>query len=614
MSTRMDKVQTFRRLHFLAVALLGFSAGTVRAQTVALATDKARYAPGERVRFSLVSGGLPAGARVRYGHLASVLHDRPLAARAWTWLPPRTDYRGYWAELYLPADKDAPRRTLGAIALDVSSDWRRFPRYGFVATFDDSKTDACVQQEMAWLNRCHINGVQFQDWHYSHHRPCPPFNREHGQDVPFAYFQDVALRWNCTAVIRNYIARQHAYGMKAIFYNLAFGALPDAAERGSRTDAVRGRLADGKIYDYPGVSEDWYLLRGDEHGPYQPLQRDRHALPRGWKSDIYLVNPGHTDWINYLNLRNEDVYRHFAFDGFQIDQLGDRGWLFEKNGAHCYLPDKYAEFIEGMHRQRPQKELIMNSVSRYGSQQILRTGKVSFAYNETWGDARNDGFDDLYDIIQENRAWGGPGMQTVFAAYMNYNKQDGTFNTPGVLLTDAVIFALGAAHLELGDHMLCHEYFPFRNVAMTDALKSAMERYYDFSVAYENLLRDPGREECLPVAMADLAEARVGAFKPEKGKIVRYGRQVGARHVLHFLNFTQADSTSWRDIDGTMPEPDTRTNLPVTITCPGRITKAWCATPDVHPGLPVRLALARKGDRLTVTLPSLKYWTMLVLE
>lgn len=52
-----------------------------------------------------------------------------------------------------------------------------------------------------------------------------------------------------------------------------------------------------------------------------------------------------------------------------------------------------------------------------------------------------------------------------FAAYMNYNKADnrGEFNTPGILLTDAVMFALGGSHLELGgDHMLCKSTFRMR--------------------------------------------------------------------------------------------------------------------------------------------------------
>ena len=83
-------------------------------------------------------------------------------------------------------------------------------------------------------------------------------------------------------------------------------------------------------------------------------------------------------------------------------------------------------------------------------------------------------------------------MKTVFAAYMNYDKagsSTGEFNTPGVLLTDAVIFALGGSHLELGDHMLCREYFPSTALQMNDVLKTAMIRYYDFMPAASGVRR-----------------------------------------------------------------------------------------------------------------------------
>lgn len=59
-------------------------------------------------------------------------------------------------------------------------------------------------------------------------------------------------------------------------------------------------------------------------------------------------------------------------------------------------------------------------------------------------------------------------------------------NTPGVLLTDAVIAALGGSHLEMGDHMLTREYFPAAPLSMSDALKTAIVRYYDFQTAYQN--------------------------------------------------------------------------------------------------------------------------------
>lgn len=587
---------------------------------ITLTTDKACYAPGETVTINCsVHDNSVVALNVRYRHLATVLADVPLTSATWTWLPPADDYKGYLAEVY---EKETGT-VRGVIAIDVSSQWTRFPRYGFVATFKpasvygaaQAKSDELIEQEMAWLNRCHINGVQFQDWHYSHHHPCPPKNDDGSL---WQCYEDIAMRWNSSDIVRKYIDVQHRYGMKSIFYNLAFGALDDAKVLPAATDGIGGKLNYG-TYNYSGVAKEWYLYRGDSNGRYQPLQIDKHELPKNWKSDIYLVNPGNPDWINYMNLRNEEVYQNFDFDGFQIDQLGDRGWLFDNKGTHCYLPVKYADFIEGMYRQRPEKDLIMNSVSRYGAKEIMQTGKMAFAYNETWGDSGNDGYDDMYDIMSDNRKWGGEQMQTVFAAYMNYNKQSGYFNTPGVLLTDAVIFALGGGHLELGDHMLCHEYFPFEDVKMSSELKNAMVSYYDFHTAYENLLRDGGTEIRPEMSIvsgnASLAAwSAAGKWVPQCGKICRYAKRVGDQQVIHLLNFADANSTSWRDADGTMPEPMAMKNVRVSITVTDDVKSVWCATPDYHGGAVTVLPFERNGNMLTVTVPNLKYWTMLVLD
>lgn len=97
-------------------------------------------------------------------------------------------------------------------------------------------------------------------------------------------------------------------------------------------------------------------------------------------------------------------------------------------------------------------------------------------YNEVWGkdnDRTEAKFSHLKTIIDENNEYSGNQLNTVFAAYMNYwlAENVGEFNAPGVLLTDAVMFALGGSHLELGPHMLCKEYFPNDNLKMTEALK-----------------------------------------------------------------------------------------------------------------------------------------------
>lgn len=63
-----------------------------------LSTDKARYAPGESVRFTC-SADPGKGLFVRYRHLAETVGEEPLTAAAWTWNPPTGDFKGYLVEV-----------------------------------------------------------------------------------------------------------------------------------------------------------------------------------------------------------------------------------------------------------------------------------------------------------------------------------------------------------------------------------------------------------------------------------------------------------------------------------------------------------------------------------
>ena len=552
--------------------------------TVDLRTDKACYKPGETVAFT-AEGTLPAGAKVRYRHGAEVVDEAAATASTWTWTAPAADFTGYLVDVYRTRE-DGAEVVLGTIAVDVSSDWTRFPRYGFVATFDGSKNQpGVIEEEMQFLSRCHINGVQFQDWHNKHHWPLGGT-----RDNPAENYRDIANREVVAEVIRRYIDTQHALGMKAMFYNLCFGALDDAAE--------------------DGVKDEWYIFKAQGR-----TDRDLHDLPDSWKSDIYLLDPANTEWQAYIGQRNDDVYATFDFDGYQIDQLGDRGDRYDYNSNRVNLPLGYASFIHAMKERHPDKRLVMNAVSGYGASQIAGTGQMDFLYNEMWGG--EDGFDDLRTAVMANDQYSNHTLGTVFAAYMNYNVADnkGTFNMPGVLLTDAVMFALGASHLELGDHMLCKEYFPNDNLVMGDDLRTAIVRYYDFLTGYQNLLRgaDTSAETDVPLTAASDGVS-VNAWPPRQGSVTTYARRVDGKTVIHLLNFRDADQLSWRDVDGTMPEPRQLNRLDLTLDYPDKVNKIWVATPDRHAGAPEELAFTQADGKVTFTLPVLKYWTMLVLE
>lgn len=489
---------------------------------------------------------------------------------------------------------------IGTIAVDVSSDWTRFPRYGFVAEFDDyNKTIdkyANIEAEMKYLNRLHINGVQFQDWQWKHHRPVK-FD-ENGKFVE--WYQDISNRWIGTEYVKKYIDVQHRYGMKSIFYNLCFGAWKD--------------------YQKDYVSPDWGLYKKDSNGN---LYQDYHGLPSNWQSNIYLMNPGNPHWQYYLMDRNNEVYANYDFDGYQIDQLGGRGDVFEKDGNNIDLQYNYGLFLKAMKGHRKDKRLVMNCIDGFGTHHICKaklddgTRAVDFCYNEVWG--YQSSFESLFEIIKSNDKESDHNLQTVYAAYINYDKADKggsgdhLVNTPGALLTDAVMFAIGGSHIEMGDHMLTREYFPAKPLAMTPELKQRLIHYYDFQTAYQNLLRGIDSKAAFTPTISSSTHA-INAWPPQGSKITAFAKKVDNMIAVHLLNFCNTNDLSWRDLEGTRPAPVTQENVQITYTTSRHITKVWTATPDKNGGVPMELPFTQDGNNVSVTVPSLEYWTMLVFE
>ena len=550
-------------------------------------TDKARYAPGEGVWIQASRFADYPGATVRYRHGARVLAEEPLRQEWWMWQPPADDFRGYLVDVYR-LDADGNEEILASIGVDVSSDWRRFPRYGYTAWYEPGK-EQYIGGDVAFLNRRHINAVQFQDWHWRHHRPyCSD-----------AIYTDISNRQVSANVVKTFIDTQHGYNMLSFFYNLGFGALD----------------GDGAAED--GVRDEWLYYRDRNHS-----QRDYHQLPSDWKSNIAFVDPANTGWLDYLNARNDEVYDNLPFDGFQVDQVGFRAdELYDYWGNAFRLEDRFAPMLKAFKAHRPDKRLIMNSVSKYGAAAIASSGVIDVCYSELW--AGEADMMDLYWVIFDNKAAAGQGMRTVFATYMNYeyarSHYGGTFNAPGVLLTDACIFALGAAHLELGTggNMLCNEYFPNTNLHMDADLQEAITRYYDFATAYENYLYDTSRE--LTPVITPQSSHSISTWNyqmgPQPRRVVIHGKETSTgAMVYHLLNFVNANSLSWRDINADMPAPQTQTDITLDIDTDRMISHVWVASPDSHACAPVTLPFTQQGRTVTVTVPSLQYWTMLVLE
>jgi dextranase len=197
---------------------------------------------------------------------------------------------------------------------------------------------------------------------------------------------------------------------------------------------------------------------------------------------------------------------------------------------------------------------------------------------------------------------------------MNYDLANNTgfFNTPVVLLADAVIFAFGGSHLELGEHMLGKEYFPNSNLQMRPELITALTAYYDFLVGYQNLLRDGGSFNT-PSIVNTNNKMNLNAWPPQTGQVSIIGKSFADKQVLHFINFANANSLNWRDANGSQREPSTITDAKMEFTTSRTVSKVWMASPD-NSGVATTIAHTRTGNFVSFTIPSLKYWDMVVVE
>ena len=196
---------------------------------IPISTDKAAYNPGDMVTFTIDNSTLPASAKVRYKYLNTLVGEAPVSGSTWTWKTPAADYSGLIAEVYSSAN--GTETIYSAIGIDVSSGWKKFPRYGFISKYPQL-SDPEVNGVISNLNRYHINGLQFYDWQNKHHKPLPLIG-----SVPATTWKDVLNRDIYFSTVQKYIASAHSYNIKAMFYDLVYGAW-DSGEADGGSEGV----------------------------------------------------------------------------------------------------------------------------------------------------------------------------------------------------------------------------------------------------------------------------------------------------------------------------------------------------------------------------------------
>lgn len=571
-------------------------------------TNKARYAPHESVTIFVQVKTDPAFAnhselKLSFWHVgervgdeisraADLARDNGLISIEWT--PPGDDFRGYLVCALLVSSSGETIST-GYTAVDVSSQWDRFPRYGYLAHY--SKDEGARPAEwIAELNKFHIDGLEYYDFENRHEQPLAGTVAN-----PDAEWKDIAGRKVERSIVDGFLAEAHRYNMMSMAYNTSYCAY---AEAFMNSAGVKLEWATWPKAGGPRTFEGAFALNLDGGDKWKT-----HRL-------VYM-NQNLPAWQNYLFGQMAQLFRVYAFDGWQVDTFGTMG-AYSYQGSYVDFILGFPSFVDNAHASL-KKHIVLNTVNTFGQDGMARSA-AAFVHSELWED--HETYSSIVDASEQVHV-ANPAKAMVFAAYLQRQetRKEGPptnyFNPPSVLLADATIFASGAGHIELGDgsRMLSSEYFPDdTRFTVSPGLSSQLRHYYDFLTAYENVLS-------YQVAVAPATVSVAGQPSSANGvpnTIWALARQKDGHTIIHLINLLGSSDAHWRDIHADRPDAPLLTQLTVRIHADEDIGRAGWASPDVDGGMfhPLAMTRGRDGDEryVELVLPSLKYWDMILLD
>jgi dextranase len=316
---------------------------------------------------------------------------------------------------------------------------------------------------------------------------------------------------------------------------------------------------------------------------------DEGGAPCNFEGFLGLMNPdSNSPWVEHLLGECNRMITELPFDGLHVDQYGDPKVGFDVNGKPVDIPGAFQAFIAASKKRFPKTSLTFNAVGNWPID-VLTASPQDFIYIELWPETPT--YQDVFDIVRGGREK-SDGKPIVIAQYINVEWE------ANIRLCDALVFALGGGRIELGEEgrFLSDPYFP-KHRAIPGELERVLRRYYDFAVRYGDLIGPAA--QILDDLAVSLPRGVLSIARRNRGWI-----------ALHLINLSGLDKGSWC---GEHPEPQVLRNFSFSLPENVRVRKAFFASPDNERIGLAPLELCRDGE-IRITLPSLKYWIMVVLE
>lgn len=309
-----------------------------------------------------------------------------------TWTVPNDNFKGYLVKASIDASN------YETTAIDCSSDISKYPRYGYVAEFPEGQSTAESEAMIKELSTdYHVNAFQFYDWMWRHDEM---IKRTNG--VVDSTWVDLFGRTISTDTIRDLISSVKAQNAGAMAYVMSY-----AAREG---------------YDNFGVEASSGLYSDRNHNSQLNVDFGNQS------TYLWLFNPANKIWQDYIIGQYEDTIDTLAFDGLQIDQMGQRNNIYDYEGRPVYLEDTFSSLVNATKEAVGSNSQVTFNVvdgtsDGWALDDVSMNANTDFGFSEIWW--QSDQYNDMKEYIEEFRTK-SEGKALVLAAYMNYRDNTGT--------------------------------------------------------------------------------------------------------------------------------------------------------------------------------------------
>ncbi|KUP25152.1 glycoside hydrolase family 66 protein [Paenibacillus sp. DMB5] len=428
-------VQTFTSGYARSGTAQAEPAGEVNPKILKMVPSKARFAPGEAAELILTldqsadwSGKLHMEIYQLNTLIAEGSKDLTVLQKGSNiltvgWTPPAGDFRGYMAKAWIGG---AAPTDYATAAIDVSSDWTHFPRYGYVADFPQETAEESDSKLRELSQDYYINAYQFYDWMWRHDVSVYSKTDENGQPLTDGDGNFIDEDINTDTHYMDLLGRS--------LYPLSVKQQVEAAQKyGSAAMAYQMNYAARENYEDFGVSPEWGLYNSAQLDQNNP-QKDQNGYTfdvNGKKTSLFLQDPGNKFWQDYITRQFDRSINTFGFDGIHLDQWGanDNNYLYDYNGNKRYYSLDYARLInsvkDSLLANNPDKSKVtFNMVGGNAEYSAVPNPdtKTDFDYSEIWQDRNH--YRDIQKVVEDTREKDG-GKAMVIAGYMNYKEATG---------------------------------------------------------------------------------------------------------------------------------------------------------------------------------------------